>query len=200
VRRIRARPPSEAPRRRRGRVVREVPVNQDAPTPRERLFVRHLTAGRPGVLGNATRAAQAAGVSPHNPASAGVWAARALGKARVRHAYEAVMAAADVSAAKTLHELASVGYSRPEGAPRHSDKVSALALLAKIQGLLRDRVEVSGPDGGPIEAVVLTPAERAKRITAILRAGGQLPAAPPAPEPPTPPTTAHVGNGGRPNG
>jgi hypothetical protein len=52
------------------------------------------------------------------------------------------------------------------------DKVAALQLLAKIQGLLRDRVEVTGADGGAIETVVLTPAERARRVQAIIRAGG----------------------------
>jgi hypothetical protein len=52
------------------------------------------------------------------------------------------------------------------------DKGACLALLAKIQGLVRDRVEVTGADGGPIETVVLTPAERARRVHAIIRAGG----------------------------
>jgi hypothetical protein len=82
------------------------------------------------------------------------------------------------------------------------DKVAALALLAKIQGLVRDRVEVSGPGGGPIETVVLTPAERARRIEAVMRARDPLRLAPPSPplstssstsptsSPPAPPTTS----------
>jgi hypothetical protein len=56
------------------------------------------------------------------------------------------------------------------------DKVAALGLLAKVRGLLRDRVEHTGPGGGPIEVVALTPAERARRVNAVLRSGGALPA------------------------
>jgi hypothetical protein len=64
---------------------------------------------------------------------------------------------------------------------RLHDKIGALSLLAKIQGLVRDRVEVTGADGGAIETVVLTPAERARRVQAIIRSRGALPPGPAAP-------------------
>jgi hypothetical protein len=46
----------------------------DPLTERERLFVHHLALGRPGIVGNMTRAAMAAGASSTNERAASVWA------------------------------------------------------------------------------------------------------------------------------
>jgi len=50
------------------------------------------------------------------------------------------------------------------------DKLSALEKIGKFHKIFADRVEYSGPNGGPIqtEDVNLSDDERAKRITAIL--------------------------------
>lgn len=61
----------------------------------------------------------------------------------------------DVSAALVSVDLATV--AKGEGAVEHiakiktADKLRALEALARHLGMFRDRVEVSGPEGGPIQ-------------------------------------------------
>ncbi|WP_019646187.1 terminase small subunit [Novispirillum itersonii] len=78
----------------------------------------------------------------------------------------------DVAAALAAVDLATVG--KGEGAVEHiakiktADKLRALENLARHLGMFRERVEVSGPGGGPVEVSALTPAERAARVQALI--------------------------------
>lgn len=53
------------------------------------------------------------------------------------------------------------------------DKKGSLDTLAKHLKLLTDKVEHSGPDGGPIETKDVTPRELARRIAFVLSAGAK---------------------------
>lgn len=53
-----------------------------------------------------------------------------------------------------------------------ADKLAALVELCKIFGLYRERVEVSGPNGGPIETTELNDAEAVRRIVFMLQKAG----------------------------
>lgn len=78
----------------------------------------------------------------------------------------------DVAAALAAVDLATV--AKGEGAVEHiakikaADKLRALENLARHLGMFRERVEVSGPGGGPVEVSALTPAERAARVQALI--------------------------------
>ncbi len=66
----------------------------------------------------------------------------------------------------------------------HSARVRALELLGKHLGLFKDKLEVTGKDGGPIQ---LTAEQRAEAVAAILsKAAARLPSAPPDPPPADP--------------
>lgn len=53
------------------------------------------------------------------------------------------------------------------------DKISALEKLGRHLGLFRDRVEVTGRDGGAIQVDDVTPMERARRIAFVLAQAGR---------------------------
>lgn len=53
------------------------------------------------------------------------------------------------------------------------DKMSALEKLGRHLGLFRERVEVTGKDGGAIEVDDVTPMERARRIAFVLAQAGK---------------------------
>jgi phage terminase small subunit len=66
---------------------------------------------------------------------------------------------------------------------RRWDKKGSLELLGKHLGLFKDKVEVSGPGGGPIQ---LTDAQRAEAVAALFaKAAARQKAAPPCPPSPT---------------
>ena len=107
--------------------------------PREVLFVQHML-----VLNNATKAAMAAGYSPTNPKAASVTAGRLLSRAVIQTALGAarkeISAKLDITAERTLSELASVAY-KPESELTDSGrsvKVKALDQLMRHLGLYRE--------------------------------------------------------------
>jgi phage terminase small subunit len=64
----------------------------------------------------------------------------------------------EITADAVLKELASIGFgslSEMEGF-RGSDKIKALELLGKHKGIFVDKLEMSGPGGGPISTVDLS--------------------------------------------
>lgn len=75
----------------------------------------------------------------------------------------------EVAAALASVDLATV--AKGEGAVEHiakikaADKLRALENLARHLGMFRERVEVSGPEGGPIN---LSMNDRAERVQALL--------------------------------
>lgn len=117
---------------------------------------------------NGTQAALKAGYSPK---SAPQTAWEILNNPKVV-AYMRELSALDgVNEFRTIRELADVGYSDwrehleietdREGNVRAmlvlKDKVKALEILAKIQGLTIDRHEVTGKEGGPVETMLILP-------------------------------------------
>jgi phage terminase small subunit len=75
-----------------------------------------------------------------------------LVRAAIDTARAARVARTQVDADRTILELALIAYTDSDIPNPHptSDRVRALALLGKHQGLFTDRLEVSGPNGGPI--------------------------------------------------
>jgi len=119
-------------------------------TAKEALFVEEFL-----VDGFAARAARRAGYGKTQGS------ARELGhrlihkpvvKAAIEKARTARIARTRITADRVLLELAVIGFIDPEipNPNPASDRVRALALLGKHQGLFNDRLEVSGPAGGPI--------------------------------------------------
>lgn len=53
------------------------------------------------------------------------------------------------------------------------DKISALEKLGRHLGLFREKIEVTGKDGGAIEVEDVTPMERARRIAFVLASAGK---------------------------
>ena len=124
---------------------------------------------------NASAAALRAG---YKPSAAGWMGSKNLRTPLIKKAIDAkrarVTARLEVSAARTLEELAKIAYHelRPQKitAP---DKLSALDKIARHLGMFRDRLEHTGPDGGPIVTTELSDIERLQRVLAILARAGQ---------------------------
>lgn len=111
-------------------------------TDKQAAFVHHYLANG----GNASAAARAAGYA-HG--SSGRKLIRrgtiqnAIEQARERQdahatAREAIGALARVSGERIVDELAATAFSEPVEPPSHSEKIRALDILAKIQGLYND--------------------------------------------------------------
>lgn len=104
---------------------------------------------------NATQAAIRAGYSPKNADSIAVQLLRKPQvKASVKVAMQARSRRASRGADWVLERLALEAEREGKGAS-HSARVTALGLLAKHHGLIRDRLEHSGPDGEPIRHQVV---------------------------------------------
>ena len=105
---------------------------------------------------NASAAALRAG---YKPSAAGWMGSKNLRTPLISKAIDAkrarVTARLEVSAARTLEELAKIAYYelRPVKI-LVGDKLVALDKIARHLGMFKDRQEVSGPGGGPIEIEV----------------------------------------------
>jgi phage terminase small subunit len=133
-------------------------------TPKQQAFVAEYA-----IDCNATQAAIRAGYSKR---TAQEQSARLLSNVMVG---EAVRKALDAKAERTkidadwvMGKLEKEATFDGEGSS-HSARVSALATMAKTLGMMKDRVEVTGKDGGPIETSDMTEEERAKRLMVLLR-------------------------------
>jgi hypothetical protein len=121
---------------------------------RETLFVQHML-----ILNNGTRAARAAGYSPGNCKAAAVTAARLLSRAKIQTALRAaraeISAKLDISAERTLTELASVAYTPVEKLTDSgkSSKVKALDQLMRHLGLYREDNSQKGDLGDLVAAL-----------------------------------------------
>lgn len=139
---------------------------KDGLTPKQRLFVDSYLRDM-----NATHAAKEAGYSPR---SAHVAGARQIKKANVRKAIDdAVMA----RAARTTVDNDWVvrnfvaNHDRAVASGDLTNANRALEALGKHVGAFKTKVEISGPDGGPIRTESkLSPEERRARIDQLIAA------------------------------
>lgn len=137
--------------------------------PRQARFVQEYL-----VDGNATQAAIRAGYSQRGADVQGV---RLLGDARIQQAvYEAQQARAQrvqIDQDWVLRRLKEEAEYRDQGAT-HAARVRALELCGKHLGMFREKVEVSGPEGGAIQhehRASLTAGDLAEAV-ALARAAG----------------------------
>jgi phage terminase small subunit len=79
--------------------------------------------------------------------------------------------------------ISEVRKTRDGVAIKFHSKTSALEMLGRYLGMFRDRVEHSGPGGGPIETRELSPLEAGRRIAfALEKARRELESASTAPQ------------------
>lgn len=134
-------------------------------SPRERKFVEEYM-----ICMDATEAARRAGYSVR---SANTLGPRNLQKPQVKAALERAYAARRVekaiTAEKVIEELGEIGFAKVDASKSGvlSAKVAALNTLAKHFGLLLDRQEITGANGGPIDIDNQT---AAARIAALMEA------------------------------
>ncbi len=119
----------------------------DGLTPRQRAFVQEYQ-----VDWNATQAAIRAGYSPNGADVAG---SRMLANVRVRRALDVAQGhradKLDIQADDILEEVANIAF---EYGGDTKSRLKALELLGKHRKLWTDKVEHSGPDGGPLQVCI----------------------------------------------
>lgn len=130
--------------------------------PRWENGAQHLAAGKhaPGRT-LYEEAAEIAGYDPDGSsfkANARKWSQHQHVRVRVAEIQRAGAAMAEVSAGSILLELEEArGIAKKVNAP--AAMVSASVAKAKVAGIWKDKWEGSGPDGGPIPLVSITPTE-----------------------------------------
>lgn len=130
-------------------------------TPRERRFCRAMLA-----TGDPLKAAEAAGYANHGAGRALI--KRPAVKAELARLEQRMEETRDADAIASAQEVqAKLTQLMWHGAEK--TQLGAAQTLAKIHGLLRDRVEHSGPDGGPIEVVPMSRREIVERLAALSR-------------------------------
>lgn len=115
---------------------------------KEAAFVREYLANG----GNGTQAAISAGYSE---ASAAELSSRLLRKVKIRKALGLKLKKAELSVDWVLKRLRKEASGKGVPDTTQGGRVSALSLVAKIQGYVVDKAEVSGPDGGPLQINVI---------------------------------------------
>lgn len=125
----------------------------DALPPRRRAFVLELELNG----GNQTQAAIAAGYSEESARAEG---SRLMTYADVIAAVEALRVPAENRKYRGVEQLREWWSSKMDSAAEDKDQLKASELLAKSQGGLVDKQELSGAGGGPVQfAVVLSEAD-----------------------------------------
>lgn len=133
-------------------------------TPKQRLFVEFYLANP-----NATEAAIKAGYSKKTAYSQGQ---RLLKKVEIQKLVENRVEDVAMGADEVLQELADIARADwqdfleirrdkhgdvIDASLKLSDKIKALELIGKHHKLFTEKIEQSGPNGGPIETVVILP-------------------------------------------
>jgi phage terminase small subunit len=115
-------------------------------TPREERFIAEYL-----VDGNGTRAAVAAGYSEGNAKSqAYELLKRPHVLAEIKRRQRAIAKKLELSAEKVLTDIARVA-TKAERAKKYGDALKGHEMLGKHLRLFADKVEHSGPNGGPME-------------------------------------------------
>jgi phage terminase small subunit len=140
-----------------------VPVLEN---PRHELFAQELSKGK-----TATEAYVLAGYED-NRGNAATLKANQNVQDRVAELQEDGAALAKVTVASIIDELEDA-RSVAKTAIQPASMVSASMGKAKVAGLLADRVEHTGKDGGPIQTEDITDGEAARRIAFALNKGVQ---------------------------
>lgn len=116
-------------------------------TPKQAAFVQEYLIDL-----NATQAATRAGYSTKTAYSIGD---ELLRKPEIRQAIEAATAErqgrTQVDQDMVIEELAAVAFADVDEPVKMGEKLKALELLGKHVGMFTDRIEHSGPKGGPIQ-------------------------------------------------
>ncbi len=112
-------------------------------TPKQERFVSEYLIDL-----NATQAAIRAGYSPKAARQVGC---ENLTKPDIASAVEAGRAKVIAKAEMTGDEWRKLVSDIARGESENRDRLRALELMGKHLGLLRDRMELTGKDGGPIE-------------------------------------------------
>jgi phage terminase small subunit len=135
----------------------------DQLTSKRRKFVDLLCSGK-----TQTDAARDAGYGPGRPEVA---ASKLMSDPVVRAAYdqrrEQLAKEAGVEGIRVLHELATIAYDK--NVPNMA-RIKALELLGKHLKLFAEKLEHSGPNGGPIstESRVSDPVEAARQYAELM--------------------------------
>lgn len=124
-----------------------------------KLSARHAQFVREYLVDlDAAAAARRAGYSPHSATKLGQ---RLLRHQGVKAAVDAAMVKraknAEARAERWREEVERIAYVElPDDADAFSErgKLKALELLGRHEGLLRDKVEVSGKDGAPVNVFI----------------------------------------------
>ncbi len=135
-------------------------------SPKRERFAQELAKGSTQV-----EAYEAAGYQP-NDGNAAKLANLDEVQARVREITGNAARRAEVSIASVVAELEEA-RSVARGIEQPASMVAASMGKAKVAGLLADRVEHTGKDGGPIETVDLSETEAARRIAFTLARAAQ---------------------------
>lgn len=125
------------------------------------LFAQALAKGM-----SAASAYEEAGYARHD-GNAGRLSRNEQVRARVLELQGASAERAGVTIQRIVDDLATIAFNE---CAKDSDRISAHGLLGKHLGMFRDKVEHSGPGGGPIETREHSPLDRAKALAAVLAA------------------------------
>lgn len=132
---------------------------------RQKIFVKEYLIDL-----NATRAAIAAGYSERS--------AKEIGRENITkpHIAAAIKLEMDARAKKlgitaesVVEEVHLVAFAKAEGPVRWENKLKALELLARHLGILHDKTELTGADGGPMAFTDLERATKLQRIIAMAK-------------------------------
>lgn len=130
----------------------KAPRDKNGLTPKQRAFVNEYPKDN-----NGTQAAIRAGCSED---SAHVTASKWLKNPKVRRALGLKLQRAEITSDWVLKRLRLEAEGKKVPDTTQSGRVAALNSIAKIQGYVTDKTQVSGPDGGPLTVNVITYAEK----------------------------------------